>query len=112
MAERAEKERIHPTLAGRTLPPRVRCRHVLDFSSLDVLQSRERGECGCPVVLPYCQAKASEGAAYNVVSNVPVDEAKLRKLEEAQANTTLTRVRHAVEAFTTTTALAAEAKGK
>jgi hypothetical protein len=75
---RAEKERVHPTLAGRTLPPR---------------------------------AKASEGMAYNVVSNTVVDPSRLKTLEEAQANSALHRVRPAVESYMKAVGEAAEDRG-
>ncbi len=57
------------------------------------------------------QVKASEGMAYNVVSNVPRDEARLRALEESQANSTLHRVRPAVEAYMSATGVAIDEKG-
>ncbi len=41
--------------------------------------------------------KSSEGAAYNVVSNLPKDSDRMRAVEEKQMRTTLVRVRGAVE---------------
>ena len=57
------------------------------------------------------QAKASEGMAYNIVSNAEKDEGRLRKLEESQANSTLTRVRTQVEHYMSAAGAATEDRG-
>ena len=63
------------------------------------------------IVLWRWQAKASEGEAYNVISNLPKNEDKMRVVEEKQMRTTLTRVKTEVEAYTSASAIAAEDKG-
>jgi hypothetical protein len=55
--------------------------------------------------------KASEGEAYNVVSNVPKHEAKARVVDDRLMRTTLTRVHTDVERHVVASSLAAEAKG-
>ncbi len=64
------------------------------------------------VCIASVQAKTSEGAAYNVVSNVPKDDTKLREVEARQQRGNLTRVRHAVEHYSTQAAAAAAERGQ
>ena len=67
--------------------------------------------CNLPVLLP-AQVVASEGMAYNVVSNVTKDEDRMRRLEEAKANSSLTRVRPAVEQYMSAVGVAEEEKSR
>jgi hypothetical protein len=55
--------------------------------------------------------KASEGEAYNVVSNMPKHEDKARVVDDRLMRTTLTRVHTDVERHVVASSLAAEAKG-
>lgn len=57
------------------------------------------------------QAKSSEGEAYNVISNLPKDEDKLRVVDHKQTRTVLHRVHTQVEAHVVNTTMAREEKG-
>jgi len=56
------------------------------------------------------RVKAGEGMAYNVVSNVPVDDSRLAALEAKSAASTLHRVRPMIEEYTKAMAEAEEDK--
>lgn len=59
-----------------------------------------------------CQAKASEGEAYNIVSNSAKHDDKARVVDDRLMRTTLTRVHTDVERHVTASSLAAEVKGR